>query len=86
MIEETEEKLQEQLLVVNSAIQRLIAGETIQEFSLSSGGMHRKYRYGEVTLEALQKEKSMLLVKLNEITFSPKYRPSSVMQTIYRKL
>lgn len=84
---ETLPELQAQLLAINTAIQRLLAGETLSEFEIGSGSSSRRYKYGEVTLEDLKEEKTRILNAIEVLSeVEPSFRKSSRMQTVYRKV
>jgi len=84
---ETLAELQTQLLLVNTAIQKLIAGDTLVEFEVGSGSSARRYKKGEVNLTMLNTEKARILSGIQSLTASePTYRTSSHMQTVYRKI
>lgn len=83
---ETTETLNEDLLRVNTALQRLIAGEAVREFEVGTGSAMRRYKYGEVTLEALRAERDAITQRIKGLNkqvadFRPAY-----MNTSYRKL
>jgi len=84
---ETLEDLQTQLLLVNTAIARLIAGETITKFEVGSGSSARTYEYGEVSLENLNEEKQRISLDIQAAEGSSvAYRATSRMQTVWRKI
>lgn len=83
---ETLEELNTQLLLVNTAIQRLIGGENITEFNIGSGSSSRKYTFSEVNLDNLNSEKSTILRKIDNLSGTEvTFRESSFMQTVYKK-
>lgn len=74
---ESEQELQAQLLVVNTAISKLIAGERPSHVEVGSGGYKRVYKFSEVTLENLQRERTIIqqkLANLESLTQEPTYR------------
>ena len=77
---ESEQELQAQLLVVNTAISKLIAGERPSHVEVGSGGYKRVYKFSEVTLENLQRERTIIqqkLVNLESLTQEPTYRTTA---------
>lgn len=84
---ESLQELNAELLRLNTAIQRIIAGETLTEFEIGSGSSARRYRYGEVNLELLRKEKNLVISKIEALSETPAaFRKSSFMLTIHRKI
>ena len=77
---ESEQELQAQLLVVNTAISKLIAGERPSHVEVGSGGYKRVYKFSEVTLENLQRERTIIqqkLANLESLTQEPTYRTTA---------
>jgi len=84
---ETLQSLQTKLLTVDSAIQKVIAGERITRFEIGSGASARTYQYEEVSLEVLNTERARLLSGIQNLTYvEPSFRKSSRMQLTYRKI
>lgn len=83
---ETLASLQAQKLKVDSAISQLINGEKILEFEIGSGATRRKYKYGEVSIEALQTERARLIADIAMQTGETQtFRTTSVMRSAWSK-
>lgn len=83
----TLDDLNEQLLQIDCVIAKTLRGEAVTEFEIGSGSSNRKYKYQEVTLEALQKERARLLGEIAQLTNDePLFRKSSRMQLLHRKI
>ena len=77
---ETEQELQAQLLIVNAAIEKLIKGERPSHVEIGSGGYKRVYKFSEITLENLQRERALIqqkLLNLQSLTEEPTYRTTA---------
>lgn len=83
----TQEELNTQLQQIDTAIARIISGEAVTEFEVGSGISKRRYKYQEITVENLQKERRRVLSDLTELSGSePTFRKSSRMQLTHRKV
>lgn len=82
----TLDELNADLLIVNNAIKKLIAGESITRFRISSGTSISEYQFSEVTMEMLQKERTRILADIADLQGTlPSFR-SARIQTTYSKL
>ena len=83
----TLDELNEQLLQIDCIIAKTLRGEAVTEFEIGSGSSNRKYRYNEVSLENLQKERARILAEINQLTSGEaSFRKSSRMQLLHRKI
>jgi hypothetical protein len=84
---ETLAELQANLITVNTAIGKLIAGEQLTQLRIGIGPASTLYQFSEITLENLNKEKTRILKLIAGLSSETvTFRTSSVMQTTHRKL
>jgi hypothetical protein len=77
---------EEELLIVNKAIQDLIAGKRINEHKLATGEFSRWYKFNDISLDSLMAYRSELrnLITALQPEVAPTFRSNACIPLVVR--